>query len=134
MARKKSQTQTVALAKYLLAMQQVMRLDHWTVELSHVPSSEDAWADIAPHSQALRATLRISPDFWTQTPDKQRQILVHELLHLVTCRMDQVVMNIEESLGTAAFEPWSKCFDDEHERAVDKLAEIISEQFELPHF
>jgi hypothetical protein len=134
MARKKSQTPTLALAKYMLALQQSMRLDHWTVELSQAQSSEDSWADIAPHAQAFRATLRISLDFWGLTPEKQRHVLVHELLHLITCRMDQVVSTVELSMGTAAYEPWSKCFDDEHERAVDKLAEIISEQFDLPIF
>ena len=97
-------------------------------------SDVDAWADIDPHAQAPTADLRVSHDFWTQTPEKQRLILTHELLHLVLARYARVAETMEESLGKLAWAVLEPQLEDAEERATEHLARIIAPYLALPAF
>jgi Zn-dependent peptidase ImmA (M78 family) len=76
----------------------------------------------------------VSHDFWTQTPEKQRLILTHELLHLVLARYARVSETMEESLGKLAWAVLEPQLEDAEERATEHLARIIAPYLSLPAF
>jgi len=80
----------------------VLGLDHWEITVVEAASDVDAWADIEAHAQQPTADLRVSFDFWKQTPEKQRLILTHELMHLVVARYARIAENLD-ALGSVAW-------------------------------
>jgi hypothetical protein len=107
-------------------------LSDWVITLVKDASDIDAWADIEAHSQATTASLRVSHDFWRQDPKKQRLILTHELIHIITCRHDQVIESLSDPLGKIAWAVFEPQHDDATERAVEHLATIIAPHLPLP--
>ena len=122
------------LEEWLIESQTLLYVGDWKVTIIKDASDVDAWADIDPHAQNLTADLRVSHDFWRQEPEKQRLILTHELLHLVTCRTDRVVENLEEALGKVAWAVYSPQYDDATERMTDHLVAIVAPSLSLPDF
>ena len=122
------------LEEWLMESQMLLYVGDWKVTIIKDASDVDAWADIDPHAQNLTADLRVSHDFWRQEPEKQRLILTHELLHLVTCRTDRVVENLEEALGKVAWAVYEPQYEDATERMTDHLAAIIAPSLSLPEF
>ncbi len=90
--------------------------------------------DINPHAQAETAELRVSHDFWKQTPELQREVLTHEMLHIVTARLDQTVEAMEEAFGKIAWAIYDPLYEDATERVVDHLAKVIAPGLPLPEF
>ena len=122
------------LEEWLMESQTLLYVGDWKVTIIKDASDVDAWADIDPHAQNLTADLRVSHDFWRQEPEKQRLILTHELLHLVTCRTDPVVENLEEALGKVAWAVYSPQYEDATERMTDHLAAVIAPSLSIPEF
>ena len=124
-----------ALEAYLADVQAALSLSHWTVTIAREASDLDAWADIAVTSQAsFTAELRISHDWWNQTPERQREVLCHETLHLNAHQADAVVENLEESMGKLAWAVFEPQYEDATERAVDHIAKVIAQHLPLPEF
>jgi hypothetical protein len=122
------------LDEWLIESQSALLVADWKVNVVKDASDVDAWADIDPHAQNLTADLRVAHDFWRQEPEKQRLILTHELLHLVTCRTDRVVENLEEALGKVAWAVYEPQYEDATERMTDHLAALIAPLLCLPEF
>lgn len=122
------------LEEWLADAQANLGVTDWKVNVVKDASDVDAWADIDPHSQNLTADLRVAHDFWRQEPEKQRLILTHELLHLVTCRTDRVVENLEEALGKVAWAVYEPQYLDATERMTEHLANVIAPYLTLPEF
>ena len=70
-----------ALEAYVAELQEALAITVWKITVIREASDVEAWADINPHEQAESAELRVSYDFWKQTPDHQREVLIHEMLH-----------------------------------------------------
>ena len=94
----------------------------------------DAWADINPSEVAYTAELRVSHDFWVQSPERQREVLTHEVVHLLTARLDQTVEALEEPLGKVAWAIFDRHYEMATERVVDQLAIVLAERLPLPEF
>lgn len=120
------------LEDWLVESQSVLGVGDWKVTVVKDAADVDAWADIDPHAQNLTADLRVAHDFWRQEPEKQRLILTHELLHLVTCRTDRVVENLEEALGKVAWAVYEPQYEDATERMTEHLAGIVAPLLSLP--
>lgn len=114
--------------------QSVLGLDHWEISVVEAASDVDAWADIEAHAQQPTADLRVSFDFWKQTPEKQRLILTHELMHLVIARYARVAENLEDALGSLAWAVIEPQLEDSEERAVEHMARIVAPYLALPAF
>ena len=123
-----------ALHEWIKDAQAFMNIAHWEVSVQRDAAELDAWADIAPHSQALTADLRVSHDFWKQTPEKQRAVLTHELTHLIMAHADRTIDNLEDTLGKLAWSAFSPQYEDASERATEHVALIIAQQLPLPEF
>ena len=128
------QDKFAALRAWVAEAQTVMGLDHWEITIVEAASDVDAWADIEAHGQQPTADLRVSFDFWKQTPEKQRLILTHELLHLVMARYARISENLEESLGKLAWAVIEPQLEDGEERTIEHLARIIAPYLSLPAF
>ena len=122
-----------ALETYVAACLPVLNLANWKVTILTDVAPEDRYADIEPNDQAQTASLRVGNLFWTQKPDDQRLTIVHELLHLHLCRLDQTVDRLEPVLGSAAWAPWAAVYEDVYERATDAIAEVLAPQVGLPN-
>jgi len=121
-----------ALEAYVAACLPVLNLGNWKVTILTDVAPEDRYADIEPNDQAQTANLRVGNLFWAQKPDEQRLTIVHELIHLHLCRLDQTVDRLEPVLGSAAWAPWAAVYGDVYERATDAIAEILAPQVDLP--
>jgi len=122
------------LEAYIAALQTALNVANWKVTIARDASDVEAWADINPHEQNATAELRISHDFWRQTPEMQRDVLVHEVLHLVTARLDQTVEALEDAMGKVLWAVFEPQYENATERAVDHLAKIIAPSIPLPNF
>lgn len=121
-----------ALEAYVAACLPVLNLGNWKVTILNDVAPEDRYADIEPNDQAQTANLRVGNLFWAQKPHEQRLTIVHELIHLHLCRLDQTVDRLEPVLGSAAWAPWAAVYEDVYERATDAIAEILAPQVDLP--
>ena len=122
------------LEAYVADLQAALNVAGWKVTIARDASDVDAWADINPHEQNATAELRISHDFWRQTPEMQREVLTHEILHLVTARLDQTVEALEDALGKVVWSVFERQFENATERTVDHLAKVIAPSLPLPEF
>ena len=123
-----------ALEGYVAELQVALNITYWKITVVRDAADVEAWADINPHAQAETADLRVSHDFWKQTPEHQREVLVHEMLHIVMARLDQTVEAMEEAFGKIAWAIYDPLFEDAAERVVDHLAKVIAPQLPLPEF
>lgn len=121
-----------AVERWITDAQEALQITQWRVRVVQDAADIDAWADIDPHTQANTADLRLSHDFYRQDPEKQRLILTHELLHLVTCRTDRTVETLEEALGKIAWAVYEPQYTDATERMAEHLAAIIAPFLPLP--
>jgi len=123
-----------ALEAYVAELQEALGITIWKVTIIREASDVEAWADINPHEQAESAELRVSYDFWKQTPEHQREILAHEMLHIVTARLDQTVESLEEAFGKVAWAVYEPQYVNATERVVDHIAKILAPNLPLPAF
>lgn len=71
------------LERYVRWMADELGLRDWTLILSHdPPKDEDAGGEIEPRYARKVATVKVAKDFRELTPEYQRHVIVHELLHL----------------------------------------------------
>jgi hypothetical protein len=112
----------------------LLELQGWEVLISREAADIDAHADIEVSDQRRSADLRISRDFFTQSPERQRLTLTHELAHIVTARTDRVFENMEEPLGKIAWAVLEPNYLDATERMTEHFARLIAPYLPLPNF
>lgn len=130
----KGQDKFTQLRGWLIDAQVLLGLDHWEITVIEAAADVDAWADIDAHPQQPTADLRVSFDFWKQTPEKQRLILCHELMHLVVSRYARISENLEDALGALAWAVIEPQLEDAEERAVEHMARIVAPYLVVPNF
>jgi hypothetical protein len=120
------------LEAYVAEVMPLLHLGTWKVTILADVAPEDRYADIEPNDQAQTAQLRVGNLFWAQKPEEQRLTIVHELVHLHLCRLDQAVDRLEPVLGSAAWTPWAGVYEDSYERATDAIAAILASLVPVP--
>lgn len=121
-----------ALEAFVASAMPILNLANWKVTILTDVAPEDRYADIEPNEQAQTANLRVGNQFWSQKPEDQRLTIVHELIHLHLCRLDQAVDRLEPVLGSAAWTPWAGVYEDAYERATDAIAELVVPLVPIP--
>jgi len=119
---------------YLNAHRDVMHLKQWTLKVSADIPSDDSWADIEVSDNLWEATVRISGDFFKETPESQRRILAHELMHVHLAALERLMGSMEGVLGSQAYEVVDKLWDTEGERVAEALSFVVAEVLPLPDF
>lgn len=128
------QTKWEALEQYVKDIQAALNAAEWRVTIAQEASDVEAWADINPSEVAKTAELRVSHDFWAQSAERQREVLTHEVIHLLTASIDATVEGLEEPLGKIAWAVFDRQYEMQTERLVDHLAILIAPRLPLPAF
>ena len=111
-----------------------LEIQDWEITVSREAADITAHADIEVHDQRRTADLRIARDFFTQSPERQRLILAHELAHIISARLDRIIENLEEPLGKIGYALLEPNFIDATERMVEHFARLIARELPIPNF
>ena len=114
---------------YLQTLMAWMRLNDWTImwDSEYPSSSPDVLAEISIEEPYQQASVRTHIHFFTFSAERQRAVLVHELLHCYTERLT----NISYSLARGERE-MRNVLRDANEYSVDGLSQILSPHLPLP--
>jgi hypothetical protein len=104
----------------------VLHLHGWVINVSRVPCEADAWAEIDVHSSEKDATLSLSTSFWSQSPTRQRDILAHELVHVLASPVDRLSDSLEDALGRLAFAVYEPNYTQAMEVLTWRVASVIA--------
>ncbi len=104
----------------------VLNLHNWSITVSRVPCEADAWAEIDVHSSEKDATLSLSTSFWSQSGKRQRDILTHELVHVLAAPVDRVSETLEDVLGVVAFSVYEPNYTQAMEVVTWRVATLVA--------
>lgn len=126
--------QHTALAPYIRDLADRLLLRDWEIDLGRQMAGDGTWADIWIGNGENRARIRLQhPEFFGESLERQREYIVHELMHIPTGRLNMVMERINEMLPDDAMIAYAgKCFHDEHEIVTQWLARIIAPLMPLP--
>lgn len=127
-------SQREQVTAYLNANRGVMHLTQWTIKVSNDIPADDSWADIEVSENLWEATIRISNDFFKETPESQRRILAHELMHIHNAALERLIGTLDGVLGSQAYEVLDKVWDTEGERVAEALSFVVAGVLPLPEF
>ena len=121
------------LADYVATVARTLGLSDWILEVTVGDPGEDACAKVdAPYGQR-RATITLGQLFLDQTPQDQRDTVVHELLHLVLMPSWQYIDELlDAELGVRAARIAWLGYTQHVEYSIDQLAATISPAVQLP--
>ena len=122
------------VAAYLNANRDVMHLKQWTLKVSNDIPADDSWADVEVSENLWEASVRLSGDFFKETPESQRRILAHELMHVHNAALERLMGTLSGVLGSQAYELLEKVWDTEGERVAEALSFVVAEVLPLPDF
>jgi hypothetical protein len=107
-------------------------LTQWEITVSEDAAAEDAWADIEVHSTDPRATIRIGAGLEGQTPERQRLVLTHEMVHVFLHPLDRYTASLETSQGAVWHGAWYPGYEDHLEQATERIARAIAPHLPTP--
>jgi len=121
-----------ALSRYVRAVADAIGLRDYEVEVEHRPTSDNSLGecDVSAYRRSLR--LRVCAEFRDLDPQKQRHVIVHELVHAHFSGLDSVIRGVERWMPESAFEMFYESYDREQERGVDAVAVCLCNAAPLP--
>ena len=120
------------VAKYCNDNLHLLNLKQWTIKVSEDLPPDDAWADVEVSENLWEATIRISNDFFKETPESQRRILSHELMHVHNAGLERFINSLEGILGSQTFDLLNKAWDTETERVAEALSHVVCSLLPVP--
>lgn len=116
---------------YIHRIADAILLKDWTFTLERTgPESTTAEAQIFLCYGMRRGDLSVPPKFFAQTPEEQRHLIVHELVHAHFEDLDEHVrLYTNEQEGSGYFQ---QAYKREREVAVDTLAMALAQFLPLP--
>lgn len=121
-----STEQSNALQTYIWKIRDMLGLQTWDVYLTAAPSSDDCNASIHPVYGRHSAGLSVNKNWYSLSPEVQRNTIIHELLHVAHNRQTEVIRTTKQR-----DEVWVT-FERETELMVDHLATALEDLFPLP--
>lgn len=125
-----------ALGDYIRYLLAELDLRDWTITLKtdEHPEQGNADAEIHPVYGRRVASLYVPLDFFSYDSERQRHILVHELLH---CHMAGIQHHathgkLIQVLGVPAHDAWFAGYEQMVENAVDAIADAFARRLEPP--
>lgn len=122
----------MAIEVYVDQCKDMLGLRDWKIiyKVCEEPA-KDAEADIAPHHGKI-AHLRLNKSFFTFSPEYQRNVICHELLHIHLMGIDDCVLSTRESLGGAAYSVLDNMYNEACENTVQSLSHLLEGILPLP--
>lgn len=121
-----TEEQANLLQEYIWLIRDGLGLHTWDIFLTSVAAKPDTNAAIHPVYGRHVAALSVNQDWYSYSPEAQRNTIVHEILHVVHNRQSEVIRTSKQHDAV-----WST-FQRETELMVDHLAGQIDEFFPLP--
>lgn len=117
-----------------------MNLGQWSLRLSdqHPENDRQAGTDVIgridPVDGRYLAVIRLALRFWDDSPEEQRETVVHELAHLYHQPMTGPLEfgPVEKLIGTAAWAILRDVIDRGAEQMTDHLTKVLAEFMPLP--
>lgn len=126
MAARYSKQFTKALGAYVSYLQDMLEVRDWRIRLCPEPSEGESAASIKCVYGRRTAELRLSADFFDQPPDDQRHYIIHEIVHITTDGLDNVIENgVETLIGKPAFTVLHEAWNVQLEYLVDHMAYVV---------
>ena len=116
-----------ALIAYVRETADNIGLRDWEIRLSGEPATEGKAASVQAAFGRKFARILVGKNFRNESPEDQRDTIVHELIHLhLEPAADMVYRDLEKILGRPADAVFTNGFDRQLEYAIDGLAGAIS--------
>lgn len=125
------------LIRYVQQLRHLLELKDWYLEVMHATTGDDgdhdAEAKIHPTEGQPHARLWLSGRFLDLTPEDQRHVLVHELLHLHHRDATDIIrLVVPEALGQLGNALLWEPFRQHVELMTDRIARAIAPLLPLP--
>lgn len=121
------------LEAYLHDLASRLKITQWTVELDKdvLDPEDDALATIERPFGRKMAYVTVREDFFEATPEHQRHVALHEMLHLLHGESEQLVFeSIHDFSGIGA--AFAAAYRLLHEYDIDHLTGLLAETMPLP--
>jgi hypothetical protein len=120
------------IERYVDDCASLLGLSDWTISyrLAEDPAP-GAEADISPQHGKV-AHLRVNKSFFTFSPEYQRNVITHELLHVMFMRQDDTVHSLEKVLGSAVYCLFEDLYTEANEDLVQTLSHVVEKLLPLP--
>lgn len=118
-----------AIDDYISYLQLVLEIQDWRIVLlAEYPDGTDVSASIKCVYGQRIAELHLAKGLFDEEPERQRHVIVHELVHILTDGCDNVIDNgLDILLGKPAFTVLKEAFDVQIEYLTDHLTYVINE-------
>jgi hypothetical protein len=133
-------SQRTQLTAYVEILKHLLHLDHWTIDVTTDPGDDfdegdakNAEAGTLVRFEANVATLYVPETLFQQPPDRQRQTLLHEFMHMYLSHlMEDCDAVLRAHLHEPTYDAVKTLISREYERTTDSLASAIAEHYPLP--
>lgn len=115
-----------AIQMYIDQIKDLLGLGQWDVFLSLAASDEATNASVHPVYGRRVVPVSVNKDWWSYSPEKQRNTMVHEMLHVVHNSQTEVIRTAPTSVWM-----W-RTFERETELMVDHLAGVLDQYMPMP--
>lgn len=131
---------------YVTALRGHLCLSEWTLTIQEAEAEAEkegrgivgadpdgvCLADIRPMETRHLATLRLYPAFFTESPEKQRHVITHELLHIRFADLQFSAQAFEHAIDELSWRHLYRAFQIALERTIDDMAAQIAPSLPLP--
>lgn len=109
----------------------ILNWNDWAFYVSTKPTER---LDILAESiiDYRRSSTAFCKDFHEYTPEAQRRVFCHELVHIFIRRFGEMVKSVEKALGPDHFAGFKKITDDAEEEIAEHLEHVLSGLVPLP--
>lgn len=124
------------IADYIETITEKMNLTQWRINLSTTPlSRKDAEATIIMDPHQYSAQIELRKGFKNKLSlDRQRYVIVHELVHLYLYRFDRYELYSEKFLSKKSEKFFDFILRDDLEYTVDSIAYVIAQFMPYPEW
>lgn len=118
---------------YLRDLADRMQLTDWEVELDERgPQVDGALMTATCTQETCKVVIAIDPVVNIKDRGTQRELAVHELIHVILDGMATATAKLDTLLGAAAYEYFEKVFEWKLEQATYTLASVLAPSMPLP--
>lgn len=138
MVAKHKKSQVRALQSYVDSCLEALNLSDWRVHVQQLVCEDDGenFVDgtVVSLEEYRSAHMKVGARFFSLSPQWQRSVVAHELVHLYTSRMRSVVEQLEETMGKEPWRLFEGAFSAGEEFAVESLSRLLAGLLPLPRF
>lgn len=122
-----------SLARYIFSIAKDFGLRDWELTLaSDPPDSPSAIASFEAVYGRKRGIVRVSEGFEHESPEDQRNAILHELVHAHTAPAREYInRTLPSILGAAAWATFDAAYEQANEFSVDAIAAAIADRYPL---